>query len=749
MQKTIFALDESGQFTFEDNSVKGLNFVTALMYMDTEQNTRAEKNRIRRYLSWICRSVQGSYPASLHNNRFSRTGSENGSAQDANWNDPVITLVSETLPAFLRGTVSDPETASENETAAAQYAQGRRGLYYFSVNVAGEHGKSRFKEDAGFLNDDNTGANLYMHMTEDLVIRTLFHNPYVKITDCDLLIAQRSLQVSGDSPQASSLDQMQYRRNGNWLATANSDTYRTRIAAEEAQHGSGDLRISKLWCDSIPYYPHQQADAPANVEYLYLVDLICSYIRNKYRTSSPNSRVTKLNSELSELTGTPAFVFAYTDIDDAFKDAWKATEDKEYFKALSISYDAVQPKSLSLKDYYETVLFPLIPKRIISDQDESHLTAAIDDLYQFAIHTQNLDQKKLYSLLNTFHSIIADVCRTGRPSFEPELRYSYYMVGQAAYNHLGAPDKANAYFKLAQAQSKKRVEFSQLLLARCQKIVSFLDQFLPEKAVDLAEITIATEKNVARTKRIDMEDPQSPENGNIDLGIAYSQAGQVYAFIRNPKAENLFFQAIREFNSSEEDRYRTYTYLLHHYIDMNEEDKYYSYANLLFGGETDPDKQYEWLMAQAGKKDNPFTLDYLLLVYIKAQCVFRRKHTETFPDYVKDFRKHQIDMNNHPWELIYKYLAFLQFETENRNGYDHTQSEKLMKKTEDAVPTHEFATDAIVAYGYIQYSLITGKDCREEIIDLYRRIHHLKEDQTVDAKLALKDLQNRFTFMYV
>ena len=53
----------------------------------------------------------------------------------------------------------------------------------------------------------------------------------------------------------------------------------------------------------------------------------------------------------------------------------------------------------------------------------------------------------------------------------------------------------------------------------------------------------------------------------ISLGQAYSQLGQVYAYLKREEAESYFMKALSIFQEGTDDYYRTLSYLLHYYID--------------------------------------------------------------------------------------------------------------------------------------------------------------------------------------
>ena len=75
-----------------------------------------------------------------------------------------------------------------------------------------------------------------------------------------------------------------------------------------------------------------------------------------------------------------------------------------------------------------------------------------------------------------------------------------------------------------------------------------------------------------------MREKLSMDEKAISLGQAYSQLGQVYAYLKREEAESYFMKALSIFQEGTDDYYRTLSYLLHYYIDEKNKRDYEVWA---------------------------------------------------------------------------------------------------------------------------------------------------------------------------
>lgn len=728
---TVFALDEAGSFNLDNNSVKGFNFVLGLLYdSPSQEDIENERNRIKGYLSWICSSANTQYPKGLHGNRI------NG--QDYSVENKLKKSIKQTIEHFFK----------EGQWLSDNMYSDRQGHYHFVVSLAGKEGKTEFKDSSEYLKYDSAGTNLYTHMAEELVIRSIFHNPFFAPSNISMLIAQRSLPVDKNNTVQ---NKMGYRENSGTLSTSNSDTYRTVIQRELLKHKDVSPHIESLWCQKIPY--DTVKNIPQNVEFIFLTDIICSYLKQKYNNDyqDEGKRIEAVYEATKKLSDQSPFVFAYCDIDTDFSNAWAALESGNYHEALSVSYDASSKKTPFTK-YYNGHLFPLIQEKIKLSRNEYNLKKAIEDLNQYAFYTENLDQKKLLSLLETYYQIINFMitATSGEevPAFSSKTKYYYYMIAQAAFNHIGDPITSFKYYDQLE-QINESIPLDMLLQARRQMIVSALDSFQADTIKKYEDDTVEAYKQILLIERKYFHKNTAFFKYNLEYGMLMSQSGQTAACLRNKDAETRFIEALKQFKNSKQNYYRTLSYLLHHYIDIKNYDGYMKWSSLYFGNKRGPQTQYQWLMSQA-ENNNNFTFDFAFFVYIKAMYTFHFDLIEDFPDYANEIDELGISRKEHPWELINKYCALIELEKEIMHNTDHTRSEQLIHESKTALSETGFTTDAIIRFGEIEYNRRKGENCDKDIIALYRFVHQLTDETAIqDANIAYKDLKTkRFVFMY-
>ena len=70
------------------------------------------------------------------------------------------------------------------------------------------------------------------------------------------------------------------------------------------------------------------------------------------------------------------------------------------------------------------------------------------------------------------------------------------------------------------------------------------------------------------------------------------------------------------------------------------------------------------------------------------------------------------EMNGHPWELIYKYLAFIMLELGNISV-----AETYMKKSREVLKEKGFTIERLIQFGELEYQMKCGKTAIQETED--------------------------------
>ena len=205
---------------------------------------------------------------------------------------------------------------------------------------------------------------------------------------------------------------------------------------------------------------------------------------------------------------------------------------------------------------------------------------------------------------------------------------------------------------------------------------------------------------------------ESDDIVSISKGRALSQCGQVYAYLQDTQAEEYFEQALAQFDEKSIDYNITLSYLLHHYIDMNNRDGYEKYASQYFGGHDNVWEQFSYLkdMTEADQKLQSFK--FAFYVFIKALYIFyvdelnseKRRNLLSWAQNLHRGNKSE-HVNGHPWELIYKYFALLAVKF-NKNEL----AEEFIQLTKTIVQERAAAIDNIICGGLIEYYNTIGKN---------------------------------------
>ena len=204
------------------------------------------------------------------------------------------------------------------------------------------------------------------------------------------------------------------------------------------------------------------------------------------------------------------------------------------------------------------------------------------------------------------------------------------------------------------------------------------------------------------------------EEQTVVYGITCSQLGQAYAFQRKTEAEDIFREALKSMGDTDSPNYLiTASYLLHYYIDMKMKEKYEMLAQQYFGGKSGLREQFYFILSEGNKGwQGRFSMKFALYVFVRAIYTFymdrisdrfldkllhiKREAEKTGPEAARQ-------LSGHPWEIIYKYLAFIAHD----KGYEE-EADRYMRKTEEAAPDQGMIIDMICWFGKIEFAMHKG-----------------------------------------
>lgn len=737
------ALDENGDF--EERKGKGNQpvFIAGLLYDDRDNayDVQNERERVVNYYQHVCHKAGEYFPEGLHVNYRG----DNGYAVSK-----VKTEVKRTLREFLRSGTYDGQEL---------YAKPRKGKYTLFMQLKSNQGKQTLlKKDTSVLLKDDFASNLYMHMAEDILSRVIFHNPYqqdIKKVYFDL--PTRTVVVNrNDRKTYSEYQQLGYKKyvftgdnkpknldRCEYLQVANENNYREIIARGLLAGGKINFNIEKLQVRAIRYNNNENRKSWCSLAFLYLADSICSYLDYEYeqKGSNPAAWLSTFYEEAHDLDGSSKnLFFAYDSLDTYFQHAWICCEQGQYFEALNLVFDAQQMKNNFLS-FYQKHWFYLIEQYICQNSDTDNLEIAIKRFQQYS-YSNNLQQEKLCYLFEQLEQAVRYQREEQQKSIDKASAFALYDAGMSAYNHLGQSKQAEHCF----VECKKLAPFVDIetYLRTLNKYVVFQNDTCNfKKAKETAEnfVIFADDLHSLRTKMFGDEQAASTEYGRN-----LSQCAQAYAFLRDAQAETYFKEALAKFEPESQDYYITLSYLLHYYIDQGNVAQYDEWSVKYFGGETQIEKQFVYLM-QAGQGKHPrFSLKFAFFVFVKGLYKLHRNevkgrlrldllHIET------TFRNYHAEkeINGHPWELIYKYLAFLAWQQGKK---DITAD--YLQKMEQIVGTNSAIMRAIVHNGRREFFDLTGNKAQAEA-EKHQMADLLKELRVFSD---FDDMLAKFCYMY-
>ena len=196
--------------------------------------------------------------------------------------------------------------------------------------------------------------------------------------------------------------------------------------------------------------------------------------------------------------------------------------------------------------------------------------------------------------------------------------------------------------------------------------VTFVDCYLYKDALQISRDIVSMEEYI-QTLRAKLYG--SDISASISLGQAYSQLGQVYAYLQDPDAEKFFKKALSIFDDKSSDAYRTQSYLLHYYIEAGDKASYEQLAVDYFGGSHTLADQLSYIQSLPEQEVPVQSMAFALYVYVKALYVLYKDDIDVFitnqlRHIEQDIRK-AVLINSHPWELIYTYLSLIALQAGN------------------------------------------------------------------------------------
>ncbi len=649
------ALDEQGDFeNLEGNLEKAPVFIGGIVYDDSDEETdyENEKKRLQKYLKNVCLSVGCRYPQDLH---YSSDGSNGQNVAK------VKVKFTDTIKEFFElGTWNNADIISTP----------RMGKYYIFASLRGDNGKRNLlSRDVSEAVRDDFASNLYVHMAEDVVDRLMFHNPIISnIHKVRLELATRRVILSGEDRTTR---MKQYELLGfkavqredaestgvtEYLLT-NPDNYRTAIEREMLSCEQEKILVDRIGVKSI-YYKNQRS----GMDFLYLADAVCSYLGFKVQGNKAADWIEEFDKRSHSINGkVDNLIWGYDAVDDYFSKSWRCLEEKDYYKALSNAFEGSKYKS-GMTTFYVKKWFRYVDTYIDMQKDISGFSMAVKK-YRESVFNNNLNPEKLVYIFRHLEKLSKNISFSNNKE-ESEL-YDLYDSGISAFIHNSNLLEAEACFEKTK-QYAEYVATESYLRTRNKMVVFLCDNIRFEEALKIADENVFYHELLTDMKRSMFGETFSEALGHA---ITLSQRAQVYAFMNDERAEKDFMEALKIMDKGTPDRYITQSYLLHYYICRGMREEYEALAEEYFGNKKSLNEQFNYIAKEGSKEKNArVSMKYALYVYIKALYVF---YLDEIPNKLlnklKNIEKSLCDVsmraekqvNGHPWEIIYKYLALI------------------------------------------------------------------------------------------
>lgn len=757
-----YALDEYGDFEGLQHKNEPI-YIGGLIYDDHSVNgeTVLERKRVKAYYESVIADVASntpnidgfSYPEALHSdgNRF----------RDHNIVRPVKEKIRTSLAEFVQhGTYMGNKLQYKGRNGELRDFQNRSGEYFVFVILKSEQGMTRLlNQNANILAKDDYASNLYFHMADELISRLIFHNPIIdNIQEISLNLAtRRSALLDNNSDlfreykeQGYSAEQVE---DGKYqFKLTNPDVYRSVISKEILAAEKPNIKIAKFDVDSIRYHSY----ASRGMEFLYMADSICSILGFDIEGTNADEWLKCINSRVKEITGKAEnLVFGYDEIDNIFSKAWAKYAEGDYYKALSIAFDAGKLGG-EFAGYYKGLWFKKIEEKIVASPDVADFNMAVRKLNE-TLNNNTLDQDKCFYILGVLEKLVPDMEQRFHSPEAKRILYTLYDIGVTACCHIGDSRGAEEYFEKCK-QYAGLVSLDDYLSTRNKLVVFCCDYFEMDRAEELSDENIMYQELLTDLKK-ELNLPGASESVFESMGKVHSQRGQVYAFRRKVCAEDEFRLALTHFAEDSANYKITQSYLLHHYLDMNNKEAYIAEAERYFGGKKKLIDQLKYIVDEGSKHDSLINMKYALYIYVRALYLFGlselndRAWSELQNVEVrfgKKIKKKNWKLTGHPSEIIFKYMRLIAI---SRN--EDELEEKYAQRMADCLVYYGITEDVVRKFGEIEVMNLKGNlEYRDELSlnlckklsDDYAAFHEITISE--DGEARYQWLENQVTFMY-
>lgn len=626
----VISLDEYGKF---EGSVRKRSLVAGAVYSCAYPDDMfAERKRIVAYLKQVCRESDAEFPADLHPLR------ESGGSEILNL--PQLQRVQDTLRRTLSGFFAAAEPKNR---------------YYLYAVVAEEEGVSAFeREGLGNLLCDSYAGNRYLHISQMALRNLIINNPVLRSDKYNLDIATRIIGLSSLKlhqqekiiGEAKELGMQQVRWSDGTLSNdyqlTDINSYLAMLSATIGEDVRKDIQFH-LNVQSIKYVPNEHTNEQQ--AFLLLADMVCSLFQPALVGGTHTAR-RLLELANSITTHSDNLIWCYHDVDFTFRRARNHQLAGQWFACLQALHEICSDESEQAQFYREEWVPVLLGE--MRNQLQPQLVA------DAARHLARYLQQPNCALgaCRYIADMLCEFMTQVQGEQYSQCRYLLHSCLMALCNHEGDHAQACHHYQCCEAYALS-APLDEYLQLRNHYSVTLLDRLEYEAALE------NTKKTLQMCQLADDLRAQAlGQQGSISIshGRTLSQMGQCLAFLgQYPQAQEAFTKALEAFRCSPVDLQITRSYLLHCHIEAGDRKAYEAIAKDYFG-------TADWLeqLHRLDTMENT-TAPYALLLWLKS--LYRFAPLNLYPRQAEAILSPMLDLAiqqvEHPWELIWKYVALL------------------------------------------------------------------------------------------
>lgn len=635
------ALDEGGRFEQLENNAKCMYVGGVVFQYKDKKACKAELERLQKFLKETCEKEGCKYPEDLHYNR------ENGIVKNGESAKKVKTTIIHYLPDFLNG-------------KGEWQSDGPNGKYYFYALVGDRNGVESFtKSGISNLINDEIGCNRYEHMAYRSIENLLFFNPRlpdnlvrldlatrVVVTDGENGDFEKEIKTTGHEKSKEELNESVYK-------VTSAASFRAAIATMIQNSNKKDIQFDDVRVESIYY--HSNPTHNFYQGFLYLSDIVCSLYGDILNgCNKVDIAIEKLWLECQQFVSNNRFLcWSYNDFDQDYRLVYKSYDENNYFTMLKEIYRLTTKESEKNAFVYDTLWFSELKKNVLFKAELNSLAKAIEKL-DLVLGNSDIPVSEARFIFDFLKPKTEELCEKDH---RHDILFHLYQAELTINNHEGNYQEAKKVFEKCKIYSQ-HVNVEEYLELRNKYSVCLCDAREFDLAIEFTKETLEWEKML-----IEVKQAVFPEKNNINIhyGRTLSQLGQCYSFKGEYQlAEECFISAIEAYGQASSEIARTRSYLLHSYIESGNFIEYEKNAKLYFRSEN-LKEQLIILLDNIGEDVNAYS--FSLYVYLKGFYFFYAQSMDKkiLKDIIGklDFLKNFDKNNNHPFEMIYKYVALL------------------------------------------------------------------------------------------